>query len=107
MKTIEELAIEHNILGAISPDRHKILDAIPTLKDAREQALKKLEAFVKAYMQDRLESLELLGYTSQGYIDGVKNSIGDLGNFAGNFFKNKWRNVNIPLYDISTLKDKP
>lgn len=41
---------------------------------------------------------EPVGYTSQGYIDGVKNSIGDLGNFAGNFFKNKWQNVNIPLY---------
>ena len=41
---------------------------------------------------------EPVGYTSQGYIDGVKNSIGDLGNFAGNFFKRKWENVNIPLY---------
>lgn len=98
MKTIEELALEHNLLA---PTKDKVLDAIPTLKEARQKRIENIEALCKAYMQDRLESLEPVVW------------------LWGSAKANAWQiayeepvahddSIEIrPLHYISTLKDKP
>ena len=101
MKTIEELAIER---GAI-----KTTQNLFTEQRQYVLSVSQLEALCKAYLQDRLESLETVAWKYR-YTDYVNFEVSLLPFSEDDlvWIKAVYENFEIhELHDISTLKDKP
>ena len=91
MKNVEQLAKEHLITELCTNGKSAIIYVA---------TVGYLERFAEAYMQDRLESLEPVAWKLRR-ADWVN---GDYDTFLEN---HSWASESTPLYDISTLKDKP
>lgn len=93
MKTIEELAIENGVLKLHEQSLEGDVYVVGNV------TLTNLKSLCKAYMQDRLESLEPFGFVSELRVKRFKT-----GRPAA-ITQKQTKISNIPLHDISTLKE--